>query len=74
MSRDLYRLFCPYGQILSVHIMINPKSGVTRGYGFVSYSSREEALLAKESMNGYQVKQYVPFSFRISYLFLVSFL
>lgn len=50
---QLYTLFCPFGKVLSVRIMINYYTGLSRGYGFVSYSSPEEAALAIKNMHGY---------------------
>jgi hypothetical protein len=52
---DLYLLFRKYGTILSVHIMISKTTGLSRGFGFVSYSAKDEALAAMEGMNGYRV-------------------
>ena len=53
--RDLYLLFRKYGTILSVHTMINKTTGLSKGYGFVSYSSREEAKAAIAAMDGFRV-------------------
>jgi RNA recognition motif-containing protein len=54
-SRDLYKLFSSHGRVLSVHIMVNNKTGVSRGYGFVSFSSPHEAIHARECLNGIYV-------------------
>uniref|UniRef100_A0A7N0RC35 Probable RNA-binding protein 18 n=1 Tax=Kalanchoe fedtschenkoi TaxID=63787 RepID=A0A7N0RC35_KALFE len=51
----LIRMFSPYGKIVSEEFMWHnrgPKRGEPRGYAFVNYSTREEAKLAKEKMNG----------------------
>jgi len=56
LSRDLYLLFRKYGTILSVHTMINKSTGLSKGYGFVSYSARDEALAAIGAMDGFRVR------------------
>lgn len=61
--RDLYLLFRKYGTILSVHTMINKTTGLSKGYGFVSYSAREEAKAAITSMDGFRVSAYLSHLF-----------
>lgn len=56
LHRDLYLLFRKFGQILSVHTMVNKETGLSRGYGFVSYSERQEAQAAIANLNGFRVK------------------
>ncbi len=53
--RDLYLLFRKFGTILSVHTMINKTTGLSKGYGFVSYAGREEAKAAIAAMDGFRV-------------------
>ena len=36
--------------------MIDKTTGLSRGFGFVSYSSNQEAYDAKSNMNGFKVK------------------
>jgi RNA recognition motif-containing protein len=50
-TANLLSLFEPYGKILSAQLVVNP-DGVSRGFGFVSFSAPCEALLAKGSLNG----------------------
>lgn len=52
---DMYQLFCPYGTLLSVRIMVEKDTGRSRGFGFVSYDSPESAALAIKELNGYPV-------------------
>lgn len=54
-NMDMYQLFCPYGNLLSVRIMVEKDSGRSRGFGFVSYDSPEAAALAIKELNGYAV-------------------
>ena len=38
---DLYLLFRKFGTILSVHTMINKNTGLSRGFGFVSFTTED---------------------------------
>ena len=52
---DMYQLFCPYGNLLSVRIMVEKDTGRSRGFGFVSYDSPASAALAIKELNGFAV-------------------
>lgn len=52
---DMYQLFCPYGILLSVRIMVEKDTGRSRGFGFVSYDSPDAAALAIKELNGFAV-------------------
>ena len=52
---DMYQLFCPYGNLLSVRIMVEKDTGRSRGFGFVSYNLPESAALAIKELNGFAV-------------------
>jgi RNA recognition motif-containing protein len=52
---DMYQLFSPFGNLLSVRIMVEKDTGRSRGFGFVSYDSPESAALAIKELNGYPV-------------------
>lgn len=52
---DMYRLFCQYGNLLSVRIMVERDTGRSRGFGFVSYDSPESAALAIKELNGFAI-------------------
>lgn len=54
--RDLYLLFRRFGTILSVHIMVNKTTGLSKGYGFVSFAFAEDASAAIELMDGFRVR------------------
>jgi len=54
---DMYQLFCPYGNLLSVRIMVEKDSGRSRGFGFVSYDNPDAAALAIKELNGFAVSQ-----------------
>ena len=51
----MYQLFCPYGNLLSVRIMVEKDTGRSRGFGFVSYDSPDAAALAIKELNGFAV-------------------
>ena len=56
---DMYQLFCPYGNLLSVRIMVEKDTGRSRGFGFVSYDSPDAAALAIKELNGFPVSMSV---------------
>jgi RNA recognition motif-containing protein len=51
-SYDLFKRFRFYGKIISARVMKDPVSGVSKGYGFVSFTHMEEANEALQQMNG----------------------
>jgi CUG-BP- and ETR3-like factor len=56
---DMYQLFCVYGNLLSVRIMVERDTGRSRGFGFVSYDAPESAALAIKELNGFSVSVFV---------------
>ncbi|KAL0452470.1 UNVERIFIED_CONTAM: putative RNA-binding protein 18 [Sesamum latifolium] len=51
----LIKMFSPFGKIISEDFLWHtrgPKRGEPRGYAFVQFSSKEEAIRAKEKMHG----------------------
>ncbi|GMP24559.1 hypothetical protein CsSME_00001783 [Camellia sinensis var. sinensis] len=51
----LIKMFSPFGKIVAEDFLWHtrgPKRGEPRGFAFIQFSSREEAELAKEKMNG----------------------
>lgn len=50
---DLYQLFGPYGAIIKAHIQRDLGSGKSKGFGFVTYNEREEAMRAIASLHGF---------------------
>lgn len=55
LESDLFVLFSPYGAILSTAIYRDPHTGLSRGFGFVSYETPESAELAIKQMNGVMI-------------------
>uniref|UniRef100_A0A7S1VM38 RRM domain-containing protein n=1 Tax=Grammatophora oceanica TaxID=210454 RepID=A0A7S1VM38_9STRA len=54
-NMDMYNLFCQYGNLLSVRIMVEKDTGRSRGFGFVSYDSPESAAMAIKELNGFAI-------------------
>jgi len=52
---DMWHLFCHYGNLLSVRIMVEKDSGRSRGFGFVSYDSPDAAAMAIKELNGFVI-------------------
>lgn len=51
-SHDLERAFEKYGTLLRATITLDRETGVSKGFGFVSFSSAEEADQAMQAMHG----------------------
>ena len=45
-------MFEPHGPVQSATVIIDRKSGRSRGFGFVEYESEESAQTAVEALNG----------------------
>lgn len=54
-EKTLRDVFSAFGIVLSTKIMRDPESGVSKGYGFVSYDNFESADQAINTMNGQYV-------------------
>ncbi|CAJ2675916.1 eukaryotic translation initiation factor 3 subunit G-A [Trifolium pratense] len=50
---DLLELFRPFGTVSRVYVAIDQKTGMSRGFGFVNFVSREDAQRAINKLNGY---------------------
>lgn len=50
---DLHELFRTFGPITRVYVAVDQKTGVSRGFGFVNFVSREDAERAINKLNGY---------------------
>ncbi len=55
LRRDLYLLFRRFGTLLSVRIMVSSSTGLSRGFGFISYEDPIAAEWAITEMNGLRV-------------------
>eukprot|EP00466_Bigelowiella_natans_P010109 jgi/Bigna1/91163/estExt_fgenesh1_pg.C_910013 len=54
-KEQLQTLFAPFGTIAECSILIDNKTGLGRGVGFVHYAERAPAERAIEKMNGYMI-------------------
>mmetsp|Transcript_8210 Transcript_8210/g.11731 ORF Transcript_8210/g.11731 Transcript_8210/m.11731 type:complete len:563 (-) Transcript_8210:367-2055(-) len=52
---DMWHLFCHYGNLLSVRIMVEKDTGRSRGFGFVSFDSPDAAAMAIKELNGFVI-------------------
>jgi len=50
-----HKEFSAFGNILSCLLAVNAQTGISRGFGFVCYSTPEEAARALSEMNGHQL-------------------
>lgn len=54
-SDDLRDLFKPYGEVQSALVIMDRKTGRSRGFGFVEFGTDEEANSAAQTLNGSSV-------------------
>ncbi|CAO3695898.1 unnamed protein product [Rhizopus stolonifer] len=54
-SKTLFELFRVFGEIVSARVMKDTQTGISRGYGFVSFKQMEDAQEALRQMNGFRV-------------------
>lgn len=55
-DKDLFDTFTPFGTVTRCQITTDKHTGESKGFGFVSYQSPEEADAAVENMNGATVQ------------------
>ena len=54
-ENELQDAFADYGTVLEANLMVDRVSGRPRGFGFITFSTPDEAQKAVEAMNGAQV-------------------
>ncbi|CAB3360374.1 Hypothetical predicted protein [Cloeon dipterum] len=55
ITEDMLRgIFEPFGKIDSIQLQMDPETGRSRGYGFVTYRDAEDAKRALEQLNGFE--------------------
>jgi len=54
-DEQLVSAFANFGQILSAHVAMDKESGLSKGFGFVTYDTPESASVAISQMNGFKV-------------------
>jgi len=48
----LYKLFSPFGAVISAKVIVDPQTQVSRGYGFVQFRVHSDAKEAVKQLNG----------------------
>ncbi len=54
-NADLYTIFESYGVILSAKVFVEPRTQLSKGFGFVSYASPSHATAAISNLNGFRI-------------------
>jgi RNA recognition motif-containing protein len=49
-------VFAQYGEVISAKVIYDKITWESRGFGFVEYAKKEDALKAIEAMNGKELK------------------
>ena len=55
-DEQLYAEFAKFGVVDSAHVVSDRRSGRSKGYGFVTMSHREEAMIAIDKLNNFEYK------------------
>lgn len=55
-SESLAKAFQEYGNVVGARVLYDGETGRSRGYGFVSYSTKAEMETAIESLNGVELE------------------
>jgi len=53
--RLLQKLFSTYGDIVSCKVVMDHKTGLSKGYGFVKFKTKEEAERAVQGLDQWQI-------------------
>jgi len=51
-DKKLQKAFSPFGEVKDARVMMDPNTGRSRGFGFISYRTKQEAESALAQMNG----------------------
>lgn len=54
-DEDLKAAFEPFGAVLNAAVVRYPENNRSRGYGFVEFENLDDAVKAKEEMNGKEI-------------------
>lgn len=56
ITEDMLRaIFEPFGKIESIQLIMDPETGISKGYGFLTYRNVDDAKKALEQMNGFEL-------------------
>ena len=53
---EITAAFAAYGKIVSAKVMVNKATGLSKGFGFVSYDNQTAAQTAIAAMNGFEIE------------------
>ena len=56
-KQDLEKLFKTHGNVTACTVVLDDKSGASKGFGFVEMDLEEEAMVAIEKLHGTKVNQ-----------------
>jgi ELAV/HuD family splicing factor len=56
-DRDLWQLFAPFGAVQKVNIIMDQEKNKCKGYGFVTMTHFDEAMIAISQLNGFVYKE-----------------
>lgn len=56
-DEDLQAAFAPFGEVVSASVVRFSDTGRSKGFGFVEFSSTEEAEKAKSEMDGKEIAE-----------------
>merc|ERR1719410_586132 len=54
-SSLLQKMFTPYGEILSCKVVMDHKTRMSKGYGFVKFKRKEQAKLAVDKLDQFHI-------------------
>ena len=55
MEDDIFDIFSKYGQVKSLHLNMDRRTGFAKGYALIEYENFEEADAAIRDMNGQEI-------------------
>ncbi|KAM2234492.1 hypothetical protein PS1_012960 [Malus domestica] len=55
-SESLTKAFQEHGTVVGARVLYDGETGMSRGYGFVCYSTKSEMDAALESLNGFELE------------------
>jgi cold-inducible RNA-binding protein len=56
-DEDLKKAFEPFGEVVTASVVRYPDTGRSKGFAFVEYATVEEAVKAKEEMDGKEIAE-----------------
>jgi RNA recognition motif-containing protein len=56
-EQDLEKLFKVHGNVTACNLVLDDKSGTSKGFGFVEMELEEEAMVAIEKLHGTKVNK-----------------